>query len=672
MELIQRLAVDETGEYLRACADVMTKYPGSCDTVWMTGYYGYPTLEKHREYAESMVSVAENFKKKGIRVSMQFSNTIGHGDSGVHDRSGLIYEGSQVQYLVGHDGTVAKAGFCWRGKLFAEYLRDTIQIYAKIWKPESIWVDDDFRARNHAPIQYGCFCESCIKEFNQRYGSAFTRKDLVEEILHGDLVWRERFIQFTREGFHDLMLSMSRAVHEVSPDTYMALQHGAYGAYTGHGLGHIFDAMKEGTGKNPMSRPGGGGYRDHDPENFFRKGEEISWQNSMLPDYVTETRPEIESVPMMVFGKAPAGTAFEATHYFACGSTGMSFSMIRYDNEPLSWHEKEFELLAKMRPYWTKMVEYNRDSYQAGLHNAVSTQTWRKKLREDQGLGELSNEHFNAAWPWMRDGIPISYDRQEETAFLLHSDCVTAMTDEEIQKLLEKPVFTDGETIAILTERGFDFGVIAKEIPEDIPVCEVTNSNPINGTLKKYRTGSFVMGGGKNKNYALTITEKGEAEVLANYVEVRPTDIKNYDDAPISYGIAEAIVKTSKGAKWAVFGYSPWKGVMSFAKREQILNAVDAISDCGLCARILTPIPAALQPRKNRDGKVVCVSVTNCTVGESGEVEVIIRNPAGEHMSYMSQYNGSGELAVTKKGDDYHVTIPNINPWSVLTIFIEE
>ena len=111
---------------------------------------------------------------------------------------------------------------------------------------------------------------------------------------------------------------------------------------------------------------------------------------------------------------------------------------------------------------------------------------------------------------------------------------------------------------------------------------------------------------------------------------------------------------------------------MSFAKREQILNAADTIRSRGLCTRLLTPVQAVLLPRKNSNGKTVCVSVTNCTIGESGELKLLIRNPEVESFTYMSQYSGSGKLEYKKCGDDYIVTVPSIKPWSVATIFCDK
>ena len=61
----------------------------------------------------------------------------------------------------------------------------------------------------------------------------------------------------------------------------------------------------------------------------------------------------------------------------------------------------------------------------------------------------------------------------------------------------------------------------------------------------------------------------------------------------------------------------------------------------------------------------------NCTIGKSGELELLIRNPKSESFRFMSQYNGECDLDFEKRGDDYIVKIPSLEPWSVGTVFVK-
>lgn len=670
MELMQRLNSNLSEEIFNQFTESVKKYPTSCDNVWLAMLYGYPKIETHRKYAEFLLPFAEKLRAMGISVSMQLSNTIGHGEyMSSRDCTGLVFENSPARRLVGHDGTVANYCFCWHGDYFKNYLLKEVKCYAELIKPDCIWVDDDFRARNHAPVNFGCFCDDCILTFNKRFNASFTRASLVEEMLCGDIKWRERYIAFMREGLYNLMLDIAKAIHSVSPNTKMGLEHGHYGSYTGFGFDFIYKAMKEGTGHSPKSRPGAGSYDDHDPNTFIEKAISLNWQNATLPEYVNHKCPEIENLPFVAYGKSPSGTAFETTYYFANGNTDMTYSMLGTLSEPMSWHEKELALFAEHRPYWEKLSEINKKSYQAGMQLYISKEAYKRKAAQSDGFSELFNEHFDALTLWTRNGFPIAYDKKDDTAFVLHPACAAALTDDDIKYLLTKNVFTDGETIKLLSERGYDLGIEAIQQQGEIftKTQEKATNCEINAGLKEWKASHFVAG--KSESYYI-VSKGAELKVLSYYENLLPLKPCTNNEA-YPYGIADLILTTPTGAKWAVFGHCPWKGIISFKRQQQILNAVDYICKSGIAARLETAFPAALLPRKNEQGKTVCVSLANCTIGESGELKVRIRNSIGNCFSYMSQYNGNGKLDYIKDGNDYVVTVPNINPWSVLTIFID-
>ena len=192
-------------------------------------------------------------------------------------------------------------------------------------------------------------------------------------------------------------------------------------------------------------------------------------------------------------------------------------------------------------------------------------------------------------------------------------------------------------------------------------------SNPINAKMESYIASFFVKG--KNERYYLE-NPKCQIDVLAYYSNILPLEkFTHMDEYP--FGISDAIITNPKGVKWAVYSYVPWKGVISYQKREQILNGADFVSGNNIAAKLVTPFQAVLLPRKDMSGKTICVSVVNCTIGDSGELKLIIRNPRSEKFSFMSQYNGEGKLDFEKCGNNYIVKIKDIKAWSVLTVFAE-
>lgn len=669
MELMQRLYDVYTKDFTDDVLQVVTKYKDSCDNVWLCTPFGYPSKETHKANAIKAGVMAQKFRDNEISVSLQIANTIGHGEHVMaSDCSGLVYEGSPVKNMVGHDGITTKYVFCWRDKFFRDYVNETLSYYVESIKPNVVWVDDDMRVNGHYPIKFGCFCHDCIRAFNTMYNANFTRESLVEEILHGSLDWRKKYIEFLKSSVYDFVYQLSSNVHKISPTTKMGYQYYCNGAYSGNGFAYVLDAMRDATGLVPLTRPGGGAYVDHDPNEFLKKGLDISWQNSMLPPYVERKCAEIDNIPNVLYGKSPDGVAFESTYYFAVGNTDMTYSMLGYIYEPLEFFEKMFHLFSQNREYWDRLADCNKQSYQSGLNFYMSRNMWAKSLQPKDGIEELNRENYRSLSWFLHTAIPFSYDTHDDRVILLHPETALYISKEEFNTLLTKNVITDGESIEILKNRGFDLPLKAVKFDELAAYClyEKLENHPSNkSNLKEYKSSPFSYG--KQETYYLCD--------LSNCTEIVGRYATNSNIVPPlkdgGYGVSTAIINMPKGGKWAVFGYMPWKGVISFARHEQFLNIADYISGNALSSRILTPMQANILPRVDKDGKTVCISITNCTVGESGDFKLLIRNPKTENFYYMAQRGVKKQLSFDKNGNDYIVKVPSISAWTVGTVFCE-
>ena len=114
--------------------------------------------------------------------------------------------------------------------------------------------------------------------------------------------------------------------------------------------------------------------------------------------------------------------------------------------------------------------------------------------------------------------------------------------------------------------------------------------------------------------------------------------------------------------------------VLSFARRNQILGAIDFISDKKtLKARLDCPLKADILPRITDKNKIAAVSIVNATVGESGEMPIIIRDPEKVRFSFASGDKNTEELRFekTENENEYRVFMPSIPGWSVGTVFCD-
>lgn len=654
--LTQRLGSDtqKNPEFIDSLIKEIKAHPGCCDEVWFATDYGFPPLEKHKQSAAALRENAEKFRKAGIRVSLQLSNSIGHGQyMRSRDCSGLVSDSSKVAHMVGADGTVAGYCFCWSDKVFRDYTFTALKYYLEAVKPYRLWVDDDLRATNHAPVSHGCFCEGCIARFNKRFGTDFDREGLVIAI-NADIEMRKNYIEFIRASLYDYTYALSSVVHETLPDCRMGWQGCANGGYTGFGYDFLYDAMKNATGFEPSSRPGGGAYSDHSPYDFLDKASLIEYQNMMLPDFVTDKRPEIENLPDVVFGKSIAGTCFETTCYLIYGNTAMSYAMLMNDYEPMSWHGQMLGAFAKQRAYWERLSAVSKNAVLTGLTPFFPKTGYLAESKKDF---DWSREEFHFADGLRCCALPVSFNQKSKnTVYTINGEIARRLNADEIEFLLTKPVVCDGRTIEILNQRGFIENITAKEVSVQ-ERREKFTAHSINRGFENRAWGGQIWRG---IDYELS---GGELEIITEYTQ-------NFAGVTKVCGIASAVFTTCKGAKWAVFGFDLWERTKSTEKRMQLLNACEYIGGSRFIAEILNPVQSCIVPACNKDGKTLAVSILNITVGKSGELKLRIDNPASKNFVFMSMTSPEVKLVSEKCGENsYLVTVPDIDGWSAGTVF---
>lgn len=662
-------------ERAQELADAIVRQKGSCDEVWLTTLGYYPSLEYHAELAEKWVEPARIFRKAGVRVALQVANTVGHRDwdSLRPEKNSFLMEGMTVDgeprdVLVGPDGAKCWSCFCWRGESFRKYINGLVKTYCEKIQPYCLWLDDDLRPFAHFTVKYGCFCDNCMKIFNEQSGTSYTREELAREINYGDVSVREKFLGFTKQGVREFLFELVAACHEVSPDTHFGFEYGHMADYPAMNENYIIEALHDASGKPVELRPGGGFYNDKAPFGEYNKAMFLSAEYSDLPECVSEVKAELENLPGVAFGKSLGGIINEGTLDLAYGCTGLTFTDVQSCHEPMAYYERLFKRCADIRHYWEKLSAVTRRTYRGGASVYRSPKANLKKLGEGDAPFSWSAIPAESNYNWFRIGLSITYEKRGASVYILNNFDVYSLTDEDIEFLLENPVVADAESVQALIDRGYgDRFYFTLDRAYDDDAMEYYTDHPVN----RGWVGCFM----HENPYATKPMKRFCFENVGENTEIIGEMKTNSILSDSRYIGPSAVItkiktKTGREARWAIFGYSIWSDLISAGKRNQIAGALDAIAP--MPARLLGEEQAALIPSVTEDKKCAAVTVSSVSQGGTDEMRLIVRRPEGKSITaYTSRLRNYEPKIIEDRGQELLVLLPPIDPYELVTLFFE-
>ena len=105
------------------------------------------------------------------------------------------------------------------------------------------------------------------------------------------------------------------------------------------------------------------------------------------------------------------------------------------------------------------------------------------------------------------------------------------------------------------------------------------------------------------------------------------------------------------------------------AERLQLLDAIDRATKGAFPVRVDACRPLRVLPRVNAAGELDCVTLLNCSIGETDELKVRIRRPVGAKAVWMQP--GKAPVALKHEVGEKEgvLTLPSIAGWQIGTVF---
>ena len=421
------------------------KYPNSFrDGLIVTTFAGLKIGNPEVREFSNHRDFCAHFKANGTDVQICISSSLGHKDEWTIE--------NDFPKMVGSDGTVAKYNPCPRSPQFVAWICDTFRKYAAL-KPSVIWFDDDFRMAHHVPVDFACFCETCIGGFSGETGLALDRKNLADAIRLNRTVnavqvrraWRD----YSSRALTDIVVAAADAVHQIDDSIsigYMVCNP------SGHGYAppDFRKWVEKGRNRDGVVyfRHGSGTYTDFTPyahDSILMKNISIGRLCAMTEGPGVVNLTEEVTCPFNRRTKSMKITFLEvALNLGFAGADGVTYDAIKPN---LDEQLRDGAIVAEMHrrdPELQRFYALVRGKRQIGVHPFFDTSAWlandaKAHIRDMTLLGPDE-------WrPLAYLGIPFTFREKYASLLLLSGKSVRCMPRERLERWLERGVAADGE-----------------------------------------------------------------------------------------------------------------------------------------------------------------------------------------------------------------------------------
>jgi len=337
-----------------------------------------------------------------------------------------------------------------------------VRMYGGLAEPgfRVVWVEDDLRYHNHAPLDWGGdFSQPMVARFARKVGRDVSRDEVVKSILRPGPPheWRSVWLETWRETQLEVAQRIRDAVRDTAPDTCIGVMtsHPSNHSIEGRDWSCFFSAFAGERGL-VAHRPHFAGYQDGTRADFARSSFLLDVQKGIRPSSLRfEVAPEIENFPMSPFSKSNAVTWGQMALAQIHGADAQlldlfSFTGLRIKDEP--WVGG---LLDMIRPGLDALAEM----FPPHLQTRGVGVLWREDaaLHARTSRGESMSELYVPLTPAAEilQSLGIAVQAREGDVNCLWGQVCWAYDDDELTRILSGRVWLDAESVCILQQRGF-------------------------------------------------------------------------------------------------------------------------------------------------------------------------------------------------------------------------
>lgn len=294
-------------------------------------------------------------KERGITLSVNHWHSLMHADLGKTFRADQPFRA-----MVDPEGNAASLCVCPLDEAWRAYIARIYARYAQL-SPDTVWVEDDFRYHNHAPLHWGgCFCEEHMRRFSARAGETLSREAFVSGLLApGEPSrFREIWLDECRAGLEGAAAAIEAAVHAVDPSVKIGLMSSVPYVHSAEGRNwkSLLRALS-GEYTPPVSRIHLPAYQELIPSRYLQAFHMVSYVNRALLAPETLVYPELENYPYSRFSKSRMFTRFQLLSSLALNLSGMTIDLFDLNGRGIIEADGYQQMLREVKPVLNAMNE---------------------------------------------------------------------------------------------------------------------------------------------------------------------------------------------------------------------------------------------------------------------------------------------------------------------------
>ena len=306
---------------------------------------GHMAFEEQDVYLELMRTLTRLLAEKGVSLSVNQWHSVMHADLGKR-----FAPGQNFRPMVDPEGRASELCVCPLCENWQAYISRLYARYAAL-EPSILWVEDDFRLHNHAPLAWGgCFCERHMALYSAAAGKTLTREEFVRGVLQPGEPhpYRKIWLDVSRDTMLSAAAAIGGAVRAVSAKAKVGLMSSAPHIHAAEGRDWHALLRALAAGRPPVDRVHLPGYQEASPAGYMQGFNMVSMLTRAFLPPETEVYPELENFPFSRFSKSRRFTRFQLLSALPLDLAGMTIDLYDLNGNGIVWEDGYHEAFCQV------------------------------------------------------------------------------------------------------------------------------------------------------------------------------------------------------------------------------------------------------------------------------------------------------------------------------------